>query len=161
MQIALCLGLHGVRQRVQHVHRRVGPASLFARCGEDPAQRRPEPKGTVAEGRLRVLFQAAPLEIGEQAAPALRAFAKTVGYRRQFLAALFIGTGDQWNALFFRSHSRPEANAIRPDAEEPPLAKVAPQPCVTVRPPAGLWRRDGPGRQPPGIRSRQGHRVPR
>ena len=143
VQMAFGLGLHGFRHRVQHVHGLVDPAALLPRRGKHLAQRRPEPQGTVADGQLGVLFQAAPLEIKQQLAPALRAFAEAVGHGQQLLVAIFIGAHDHQNTLFLLSHSRFEVNSIGPDVEKPPRTEVAFLPSLVVLPPVGLQPRDG------------------
>ena len=131
------------------------PAPLFPRRWEHLAQGGPEPEGAVADGQLRILLQATTLEIEQHLAPALGAFAKAVGHGQQLLAAVFIGTHNHQNALFFLGHARFEVNAIGPDVEEPPRAKVALLPGLVVRPPVGLQPRDGLGRQAFCVRTQQ------
>ena len=71
VQMRFRLRLHGFRHRIEHVHGLVEPAALFLRRGEHLAQRGPEPQGTITDGQLGVLFQAAALEIEQHLAPAL------------------------------------------------------------------------------------------
>jgi hypothetical protein len=73
---------------------------LFPRRGENLTQGRPEPQGTVADGKFGILFQSSPLEIEQHLAPALRAFTEAIGHGQQFLATVFIGTHDHQNTLF-------------------------------------------------------------
>ena len=108
------------------------------------------------DGELGILPQAAAFEVEQHLAPAPGAFAEAIGHGQQFLAAVFIRPDDHQNALFFLSHPRLEVNAIRPDVEKPPRAKVALLPGFIVRPPVGLQPRDGLGRQAPGVRTQQG-----
>lgn len=146
VEVAFGLGLDGLRHRVQDVHGLVDPATLLPRRSKHLAQRGPEPQGTVADGKFRVLFQAAPLEIEQHLAPALRAFAEAVGHGQQLLAAIFIRPENHQNTLFFISHSRLEVDAIRPDVEKPPVAEIALLPSLVALPPIGLQPRDGLGR---------------
>jgi len=62
---------------------------VILRCREPFAQGGSEPRGTVAIGWFRVLFQAtpleiAPLEIAPQFPPVLRTFAQAAGPRRKY-----------------------------------------------------------------------------
>jgi len=100
VQMALGFGLDGFGQRIEHVHGLVNPAPLFPGRGKHLPQRRPEPQGPVADGKLGILFQAAPLEIEQQLAPAFGAFPEPICHGRKFLAAIFIGTHDHQNTLF-------------------------------------------------------------
>jgi len=100
VQMALGFGLDGFGQRIEHVHGLVNPAALLLRRGKHLAQRRPEPESPIPDGQLGVLFQAAPLEIEQQLAPALGAFAEAVGHGQQFFAAILIRPDDHQNALF-------------------------------------------------------------
>ena len=64
------------------------------------------------DSQFRVLFQTAALEIEQQLAPALCAFAEAVGHGQKLLMAIFIGAHDNQNALLFLSHSRIEVDAV-------------------------------------------------
>lgn len=68
--------------------------------------------------------------------PASARYAQKLVTRDQ--AAVFGRPDDHQNALFFLSHPRLEGDAIGPDVEKPPRAKVALLPSLVVVPPVGL-----------------------
>ena len=88
VQVAFRFGLNTLGHLVQNVGRLVNPAALLTSLWEHFADRRPEAQSTVANGNLRRQLQAALLEVDQQLAPALLAFAVAVEHRDQLFLAI-------------------------------------------------------------------------
>ena len=90
----------GFGHRIEDIHRLVQPAALFLGGGKDLAQRCPEAERPVTDGQFRVLGQPAALEVKQELAPALRAFAEAVRHAEELFVAVFVGPDDDQNTLF-------------------------------------------------------------
>jgi hypothetical protein len=77
-------GVHALGQRGQHVGGLVDPATLGSGGGEHIAQRRPQPKGTIADRQHRRLH-AAPAQLAQQLRPRLGRLPQPVGDPDQLL----------------------------------------------------------------------------
>jgi hypothetical protein len=102
---------------------------LLAGAAEHLAQRRPEPECSVSDGQFRGAGEATALQIEQQLAPALRAFAVAVGKAQNLLAAPFVGPDHDQNALRFLGHARLEVDTIGPDVDNAPGPEIAALPA--------------------------------
>ena len=118
MQVGFGFRLHALGHLVEHVGRLVNPAALLACLREDLAKSRPEAQCTVADRDLRSRRQAALLQVQQQLAPALFAFAVAIEHRDQFLLAIGRGAHQHQQTLLFVGivfQSNLGVNAIGPD----------------------------------------------
>jgi len=129
--------LHGFREMVEHVRDLVHPAALVTRAGKDLVQRLPEPERAVADGQLGRHGEPARLEIDEQLAPALGAFADPDLEAQQFLPPFGRRPDDHQHALGLRLHPGLQVDAVGPDVDVAAGGKVPALPAVVVLLPAG------------------------
>src|SRR5215475_2664711 len=81
------------------------------------ASRLPEAKPAIGDRQLGRPFQAAPLQVQEQATPIVGTFPGTVGEADEFLLALRRGPDQHENALLLVFQPRLQVNAIGPDVD--------------------------------------------
>jgi len=120
VQMSLGLRLHGFRHGIEHIGGLVDPAAPLLGGAERLPRRRPEARGSVADGRFRGVGQTPTLEVEQQFASAPGAFAVTVGEVAHLLAAPFICADRHRNASFIPDHSGLEVDTVGPDMGEPP-----------------------------------------
>ncbi len=150
MQVAPGFGLHGFGHGIL---RTLPVLCNQQRClAVDPNTSRraprnpgaPESRHPVADGQIRGVRKAVPLQVKEQLQPALGAFAVAVRQAQYFLAPPFVRANEDQNTLFFL-HPGLKIHAICPDMDDAPGAEIAFLPAFIIRPPIRFEPRDGGG----------------
>jgi hypothetical protein len=100
-------------------------------------QRLPEAQGAVAGGEFRIQLQAVLVaQAKQQFAPALRALAKAVLDREQFLATAGVGADQHQHALPLVLQAWGEVDAIGPAIDVAPCREIALLPVLMLLLPA-------------------------
>lgn len=137
VQMTLGFGLHRFWHGLEDIAGFMHPAALLAGGAKDLAQCGPEPQGAIADGQSRSHAQSPVLEIQQQLAPTLGAFAIAVSKAEHLLLIPFISADQHQHALLFLGHAWLEINPVGSDVDDPPGAEIPPLPALVVIPPLG------------------------
>src|SRR5690606_11274636 len=116
-EVILHVGLNRLRHLVEHVEDFVLPAALMTGRWKDLLERFPETERAVADSNPRHDRKATSLQVDEQFAPALRAFAHADLKADKFLLALRRRTDDDQHAGGIVLHARLKINAVGPNID--------------------------------------------
>ena len=167
-QMRLGLGLDRLGHGVQNIGGLVNPAPLNPGHAINLVQCGPKPHGFVADGQLGCDIKPAVLQVHQQLAPALGAFAKPVDQAQNILVAPFVhcpamvclqtmrgGPDNHQHTLAILVHAGRKVDAIRPKIHIAPRRKVPLGPAFVIIPPVRLQPGDGAGRRARRFRSQE------